>query len=258
MITETVKDLAKEEGADLVGICSEDELETSEERVRRIMPDVENIIVVALRHFKPVFETDNIRMAQYNVYTLYHELDEITYQIAKFLDDNGSKAIPVSPYLPVEMSSETQGLVGDVSHRHAAVQAGLGEIGLNGLLITPEYGPRVRLASIVTDAELESDERFERELCTWEECAECVEACPANAIEVDGNVQVGKCAKQVLKHGVPGLMERASEFAEEEADWSDLKEFTADPDFWEIWQAATSSMFYDCFECVKNCPVGES
>lgn len=248
--------MAKEEGADLVGICSVDELEKTEDRVNEIMPDVEDIIVVALRHFEPVFETENIRMAQYNVHTLYHELDGITYRIAKFLDDKGNKAIPVSPYLPVEMSSETLGLMGDVSHRHAAVQAGLGEIGLNGLLITPEYGPRVRLGSVVTNAGLEPDKKFEEELCAREDCGKCVEACPAGAIDVKGGVDVIKCASQVLKNGAPGMIERMREFAEEEADWEDLKEFSMDPDFLKIWQATTSSIFYDCFECVKSCPLG--
>lgn len=46
---------------------------------------------------------------------------------------------------------------GDLSHKHAAVVAGLGVLGKNTLLITPQFGNRVNLVSIVTDLEIEPD-----------------------------------------------------------------------------------------------------
>ena len=64
------------------------------------------------------------------------------------------------------------------SQRHAAVAAGLGELGLNNMFICPEYGIRVRLGSVITDAPLAPDP-LEKigETCT--QCGACVEACPA-------------------------------------------------------------------------------
>jgi reductive dehalogenase len=64
-----------------------------------------------------------------------------------------------------------------------AVQAGLGEYGRLGLLITPEYGPRVRLGKIFTDVPLRPDRpvRFGvKEFC--QQCRRCATACPAQAI----------------------------------------------------------------------------
>jgi len=57
--------------------------------------------------------------------------------------------------------------------------AGLGWIGKSCLLITPQYGPRVRLASILTDAPLESGELLPSE-CGGRR--DCVEVCPPKAI----------------------------------------------------------------------------
>ncbi len=64
------------------------------------------------------------------------------------------------------------------SQRHAAVRAGLGEFGLNNLVLTPEYGPRIRFNSIITEAELKPTSLLKEKLCLGESCAICLENCP--------------------------------------------------------------------------------
>jgi reductive dehalogenase len=64
-----------------------------------------------------------------------------------------------------------------------AIDAGLGELGRNGLLITPKYGPRVRLAKVITDMPLITDAAIDfgvREFC--ETCLLCAEQCPSSSI----------------------------------------------------------------------------
>ena len=51
------------------------------------------------------------------------------------------------------------------SNRHAAVRAGLGEFGLNNVVVTPEYGPRVRFNSVITQAELEPSPLLKEKVC---------------------------------------------------------------------------------------------
>lgn len=67
------------------------------------------------------------------------------------------------------------------SHRHAAVAAGLGQFGLNNLLLTPQYGPRQRLVSLITRAPLAADPLITEPLCRGEECSLCLDNCPARA-----------------------------------------------------------------------------
>ena len=66
----------------------------------------------------------------------------------------------------------------------AAVAAGLGEIGWSRRFISPDYGPRVNLCAVLTDAELdEYDEPyFGERLCDPEKCGVCREMCPVDAI----------------------------------------------------------------------------
>jgi reductive dehalogenase len=64
-----------------------------------------------------------------------------------------------------------------------AIDAGLGELGRNGLLITPKFGPRVRLAKVFTDMPLVSDSPISfgvDEFCNI--CGKCAANCPGGAI----------------------------------------------------------------------------
>jgi ferredoxin len=67
-----------------------------------------------------------------------------------------------------------------------AVDAGLGEMGRNGLLITPEYGPRVRLCKVLTDLPLIPDKPIDFGVVDFcKTCKKCVYACTADAISDD-------------------------------------------------------------------------
>jgi len=64
-----------------------------------------------------------------------------------------------------------------------AMQAGLGDIGRNGLLITPQFGPRVRLSKIITDLPLVEDSPIDfgvTEFCMV--CEKCADQCPSKSI----------------------------------------------------------------------------
>jgi epoxyqueuosine reductase len=71
-------------------------------------------------------------------------------------------------------------LCAPVQHKTVATRAGLGWIGKNALLITPTYGPRVRLASIFTDMPLPVARPVTVGSCG--SCHRCVDSCPARAL----------------------------------------------------------------------------
>lgn len=66
------------------------------------------------------------------------------------------------------------------THKIAATSAGMGWIGKNGLLINPDFGPRLSLATVLTDAPLEAGKPIESSRCG--DCKLCVEFCPSHAI----------------------------------------------------------------------------
>lgn len=100
------------------------------------------------------------------------------------------------------------------THKMAATSAGLGWIGKNGLLISPDFGPRLSLATILTDAPLQAGTPIEHSLCG--DCGMCMEFCPSDAITGEEwsrrepfseLIQLDRCASHKKKikalHGKP-------------------------------------------------------
>lgn len=64
-----------------------------------------------------------------------------------------------------------------------AIAAGLGELGRNGMLVTREFGPRVRIAKVYTELEMKRDKP--KTFGVWDfckSCKRCAESCPSKAI----------------------------------------------------------------------------
>ena len=83
-----------------------------------------------------------------------------------------------------------------------ARDAGLGEIGRMGLLMTPKLGPRVRLSVVTTDIDLILDNRpvenSVREFCSI--CKKCADNCPTRAISFDEEKVVNGVLKWQVSH----------------------------------------------------------
>jgi epoxyqueuosine reductase len=102
-------------------------------------------------------------------------LDQITSRLGGFLQRQGYKAFPV----PASKRVDDDRICAVFSHKLGAHLAGLGWIGKNCLLITPDLGPRVRWATVLTDAPLETTGGSMEERCG--PCRECVDICPVKA-----------------------------------------------------------------------------
>lgn len=107
------------------------------------------------------------------------QLDWEAYKIIKKLHRLGFKGLSSNAGgAPID----ERFLEGVLSHRHAAQVAGLGVIGWHSLLITPDYGARVRLALVVTDAPLEPITSVVGEIPCPECGGACIKMCPVKAI----------------------------------------------------------------------------
>lgn len=102
-------------------------------------------------------------------------LDHVASPLASLIQRAGYRALPV----PASQLVDSERLCGIFSHKMAAHLAGLGWIGRSCMLITPQVGPRVRWATVLTDAPLEVTGGPMEQRCGT--CRECVEICPVQA-----------------------------------------------------------------------------
>lgn len=194
-LRDAMKEFVLSLGADLVGITPAVRLDGAPHghRPSDILPDAKTVIVCAKMIPNSIVMQAPATSYNQTANILQHLLDVIACEIAIYVEKHGGKAIPVPSDEPYQSwdQDKLEGR-GDLSHKHAAEAAGLGKLGKNSLLITPEFGNRVYLVSVVTNLDLEPDPKIEKELCP-PQCALCIKACPVGAIKNGQRVDQKAC-----------------------------------------------------------------
>lgn len=184
-----LKELAPELDAEIVGVVVLDDRKGGrlEETALRLLPQAKSALVLAMEIYPEVLDltspervtgaaSTNDLYAQHANY-ISGRLTKAAYDIAKAFRRQGLKALPL-PAAGCPMDGRFQEAV--FSYKHAAEAAGLGKMGWHSLLITPEFGPRVRLACCLAEVELETtSSNFATECAS---CGICLEICPAKAL----------------------------------------------------------------------------
>jgi epoxyqueuosine reductase len=119
----------------------------------------------------------------------------------------------------------------------AAVRCGLGCQGKNTLLITPNHGPRIRLISVLTTAELDIDEPYKDDLCG--DCEKCIIACPTKALE-PYKIKINRCLT----------------YAAEEPHAQDVPDDVRKIEK-RLIKRPTPNSYIECTTCIEACPIGK-
>lgn len=118
-------------------------------------------------------------------------LADLYSRAVDILISEGHKAVALQPTIKVVDLSN----IGEhLPHKTVATKASLGWIGKSALLITKKYGAAIRLASVLTDADLDVATPIEKSLCG--DCRNCVDNCPAMAIK--GNNWQLECSRDSI------------------------------------------------------------
>jgi epoxyqueuosine reductase QueG len=107
-------------------------------------------------------------------------MGKLQKKAASILKRNGYRYLSIPPDSDRISNTFVSKLYPSITHKIAATSAGLGWIGRNGLLISPEHGPRLSLGTVLTDAPLHTAEPVESCLCG--ECSLCIDHCPSGAL----------------------------------------------------------------------------
>jgi len=219
-LTASTLELARSLGADLVGIAPAEAFTEAPKghRPGDLLRGARSVVVMAIHLPDAAFESAPSREYSMSYMVANQELNRIAFRIAKFLQEEGHRAIQVPASPPYDLTHN----MGDLSHRHAGYLAGLGVFGKSGLLLSPKFGPRMRLVSVITEAPLTANGPLALDLCG--DCEKCLRACPPKALKGSGLVDKVACNARHIEIGSELQL----------ADWEQI-----------------------CGVCIRVCPVGK-
>ena len=176
---------------ELLGVVSVEQSSSKElkRNASSLLPGVKSVVVLGKEIFKEVLSllktSKEVGGADYGDLLKPHSdylnsrLTKASYELTGLLRKEGYRSLP----LPAAgCPTDERFLTAVFSYKHAGQLAGMGTIGRHSLLITPEYGPRVRLACLLTEAPLEGSPLSKKEYCI--KCNACIRECPAHAPKV--------------------------------------------------------------------------
>ncbi|MEC8999438.1 MAG: reductive dehalogenase [Actinomycetota bacterium] len=182
----TVKQVARTFGADLVGLCAHDERWVYTERYARradegrpvgLPEGMTSVVVVGQAMDRDLVDTVPSALSGAATGLGYSKDALVLLATAQWLRNLGYRAVPSLNDTALAIP--------------LAIRAGLGEYGRHGMVITPEYGPRVRFGKIFTDLPVSYDRPVELGVTRFcESCRRCTNACPPGAIPDAGPVAV--------------------------------------------------------------------
>jgi epoxyqueuosine reductase len=229
-MTHKIKRVARYFGADLVGIAKLDLRwvyshhyipETGESRPVEIGESYTHVITMAVGEDYSIIQTAPSALYMAETFLTYSRMALLVGSLAQFIRQLGYRAIP--------------SLNDTALNVPLALDAGLGQFGRHGLLITPQFGPRQRICKVITDLPLQADTFLDfgvSEFCSV--CFKCAEKCPSKAISF------GTPTAEVSSISTnPGVMK-----------WPILGE--------RCWEYRLRNFGTNCGICVRVCPFNKS
>lgn len=261
---------------DYCGIASVDRLSGAPQGTRPtdLLPGAKSVVVMAVKLSLGAVQTvfraheDGLRQAMciygsyaYSLFPNYY-LKYAAYNMARFLEKKGHMSAP--------MPSGPGSAGAPFSNRHAAVAAGIGIFGWLSIVMTPDYGPRIRIVSVITRAEIEPDPmQKEIEMCNPEKCGICIKVCPMQAISPTRSKTVTMGGREFTYGwvdfpkcmiGTQGLTKKTLGLKDipfpENPTAEDVAKAHQEIDPRQRGEIIGGSPAYHCGKCLAYCPVG--
>lgn len=234
-VKQEITEFCKLHGADLVGYTSVDrwaEYGDVPEAFypQAIWPMAKTVIVLGMQLPLPIVDSTPSSLHKETYDTTNRQLDDLALRLVRHLNGRGMASIFFSRDCFGSIKVIIEKPYAAFSHVYAGKYAGLGTVGKSHNLLTPAYGPRVRLVSIFTAGEFEADPMLEEQLCI--KCGLCSKCCPTSVLK-----SLPKAGKQ-------------------QQDGEGLYEFDAVG--CARWaEELTRRRCYPCGVCTKVCPIGQ-
>ena len=251
-IRENIKNFLEKRDVPVLGIASAEILNEKAPRGFRpkdMLEEAKSVIILGKPLPLGVFHTPQTMKNKFYTQafsTYYQTMNDTAIGLSLMLEQEGHISLPVPSYSPITFhNGEPRGLM---SLKHAAVEAGIGIMGKNSLIIHPQFGNVLRFGGLVTTMPMTPDTPMDDPTLCPDECRKCEKVCPVSAID-NGQIDKMKCMGNCISHVLipPKLLLSPMKWllsrSQMLTNFMDLLTYN----FFE-------SYGIDCLACLKACP----
>jgi len=252
----TIKKICLDAGADDVGLVDldRDSLSMEREGVLHVYSLARSVISIVMANNRENMQSPARYVANEEFHHTGDRISSVSREILRRLNQLGIRGVIVNKDWPMAMD-RYPGKIWDVSHKTMAVEAGLGHMGMNRLVLHPKYGSCVQLDSILVNGVMDTyDHPLEENPCI--KCNLCAAVCPTGAITKDQPFDFMACLTHSYRDNNIGF----NNLVEAIVTSKDMEEYHSRFDDREtsfMWQSLMFRMSYRCGYCMAVCPAGE-
>jgi len=253
---ETIKEICLNAGADDVGLVDLDRepVQKEKEGVLHVYPLTRSIVSIITVNNRENIQSPARYVANEEFHHTGDKISSLAREILRRLNRLGIRGVVVNKGRPMALD-RYPGKIWDVSHKLMAVEAGLGHMGMNRLVLHPKYGSCIQLESILINGVLDGYDRpLEENPCI--KCNLCAAVCPTGAITIDQPFDFLACITHTYRDNYAGFQN----WVEAMISSHDIAEYRSQFDDREtafMWQSLMFRMSYRCSYCMAVCPAGE-
>ncbi len=252
---DVLRQMALDCGADDCGLVSLNEAALDEDRpyILAAFPAARTLLVLVARMNREPVRSPARSIANLEFHHAGDNVDAIARNIVHRLEAKGIRALNPAMAFPMEMERFPR-RAWVVSHKRAAIAAGLGHMGVHRSLIHPRFGSFVLLGTVLVAADCEAHAApLDTSPCLT--CKLCVAACPVGALKPDGYFDFSAC----FNHNYQQFMGGFVNWVEDIADSRSAADYRAKHTYAETvtrWQGLSYKPTYNAAYCIAACPAG--
>src|SRR5262244_4406712 len=255
--TNELRDICLQAGADDVGFVEIDRAELARERIDILsfFPHTKALISFVQRMNLEPIHSPARSVANVEFEQTGHRVNETAHHIVAALAAKGIRGINPAMGFPMEVARGTGNKLWVVSHKHVAVAAGLGHMGIHRNVIHRKFGNFILLGTVLADAGVsEYQKSLDYNPCV--ECKLCVSACPVGAIGSDGAFNFSACYTHNYREFLGGFTDWVEQIAASKSA-TEYRRRVTDAESASMWQSLSFGANYKSAYCMGVCPAGD-